>query len=114
MKLVETSIKKPVGVAVGVIFVILFGVISLFKIPVQLTPDVEKPRITVSTFWQGASPQEVETEIVREQEDELKAVDSLVEMTSESQDSSGDNTARCHNYVWPIAAASRSAPCAGF
>jgi len=90
MKLVETSIKKPVGVAVGVIFVILFGVISLFKIPVQLTPDVEKPRITVSTFWQGASPQEVETEIVREQEDELKAVDSLVEMTSESQDSSGD------------------------
>ncbi|MEQ9619699.1 MAG: efflux RND transporter permease subunit [Deltaproteobacteria bacterium] len=89
MKLVQTSINKPVSVAVGIIFVILFGVISLFRIPVQLTPDVEKPRITVSTFWQGASPQEVETEIVREQEDELKAVDSLVEMTSESQDSSG-------------------------
>lgn len=89
MKLVETSINKPVSVAVGVIFVILFGAISLFNIPVQLTPDVEKPRVTVSTFWQGASPQEVETEVVRKQEDELKAVDSLVEMTSESQDSSG-------------------------
>jgi HAE1 family hydrophobic/amphiphilic exporter-1 len=89
MKLVEISIKKPVSVAVGVIFIILFGFIALFKIPVQLTPDVDKPTITVSTFWQGASPQEVETEIIREQEDELKTLDNLVEMTSESQDSNG-------------------------
>ena len=89
MKLVDTSIKKPVSVAVGVIFVVLFGVISLFQIPVQLTPDVEKPRITVDTTWLGASPNEVETEIVREQEDELKAVEGLVEMTSESSDSRG-------------------------
>ncbi|MGB7291911.1 MAG: efflux RND transporter permease subunit [Thermodesulfobacteriota bacterium] len=89
MKLVDTSIKKPVSVAVGVIFIILFGFISLFKIPVQLTPDVEKPRITVDTRWEGASPQEVETEIVRRQEDELKTVEGVVEMTSESSDGSG-------------------------
>jgi len=89
MKLVETSINKPVSVAVAVIFILLFGFIALFSIPVQLTPDVEKPTITVTTFWQGASPQEIETEIVRDQEDELKTLDSLVEMTSESQDSSG-------------------------
>jgi HAE1 family hydrophobic/amphiphilic exporter-1 len=89
MKLVDTSIKKPVSVAVGVIFIILFGFISLFKIPVQLTPDVEKPRITVDTTWQGASPQEVETEIVRRQEDELKTVEGVVEMTSESSDGRG-------------------------
>jgi len=89
MKLVETSINKPVSVAVAVIFVVLFGLISLYRIPVQLTPDVDEPRITVSTFWQGASPYEVESEIIRDQEDELKAVDSLTEMTSESQDSTG-------------------------
>lgn len=89
MKLVDTSIKKPVSVAVGVIFIVLFGFISLFKIPVQLTPDVEKPRITVDTRWEGASPQEVETEIVRRQEDELKTVEGVVEMTSESSDGSG-------------------------
>lgn len=89
MKLVDTAINKPVSVAVGVLFVVLFGTISLFSIPIQLTPDVEKPRITVTTTWQGASPQEVETEIVREQEDELKTVQGLVEMTSESADGSG-------------------------
>jgi len=53
MKLVDTAIKKPVSVAVGIIFVILFGFLSLFRIPVQLTPDVEKPRITVNTTWGG-------------------------------------------------------------
>ncbi len=89
MKLVDTSIKKPVTIAVGVIFVILFGLISLFRIPVQLTPDVEKPRITVDTRWIGASPNEVESEIVREQEDELKTTEGLLEMTSQSSDSSG-------------------------
>jgi HAE1 family hydrophobic/amphiphilic exporter-1 len=89
MKLVEESIKYPVSVAVGVIFIVLFGIISLVKIPVQLTPDVEKPRITVDTTWQGGSPQEVETEIVREQEDELKTVEGMVEMNSESLDGNG-------------------------
>ncbi len=89
MKLVDTSIKRPVSVAVGVIFILIFGLIALFKIPVQLTPNVEKPRITVSTTWEGASPVEVETEIVREQEDELKTVEGLVEMTSESEDGGG-------------------------
>ena len=89
MKIIDESIKHPVSVIVGIIFIILFGIISLFKIPVQLTPDVEKPRITVDTTWIEGSPQEVESEIVREQEDELKSVEGLVEMTSESADGAG-------------------------
>ena len=89
MKIVDESIKHPVSVIVGIIFIILFGIISLFKIPVQLTPDVEKPRITVDTTWIEGSPQEVESEIVRKQEDELKSVEGLVEMTSESADGAG-------------------------
>ncbi|NIP29241.1 MAG: MMPL family transporter [Candidatus Dadabacteria bacterium] len=89
MKLVNSSIQKPVTVAVAVIFIILFGVISFFRIPVQLTPDVENPKITVDTFWRGASPFEVEREIVNEQEDELKSVEGLIELNSESSEDSG-------------------------
>ena len=88
MKLVETSIKRPVTVAVAVIFVILFGLISLFRVPVQLTPDVENPKVTVSTVWPGASPFEVESEIVNKQEEKLKGVEGLVELTSESSEDS--------------------------
>lgn len=89
MRLIETIIHRPVTVTVGVILVLLFGIISLLKIPVQLTPEVIKPEITVETFWRGASPNEIEREIVERQEEQLKAIPGLVEMTSESQDSRG-------------------------
>ena len=89
MKLVDSSIKRPVSVAVGVLLVALFGFISLFRIPIQLIPDVDRPVITVGTFWPGASPEEIEQEIVQRQEEELKSLEGLVEMTSESADSRG-------------------------
>ena len=89
MRLVDTAIKRPVSVIVGVLFVALFGLISLFRIPVQLTPDVDRPLVTVSTVWLGASPEEVEQEIVQRQEEQLKSVEGLVLMTSESNDSRG-------------------------
>ena len=88
MKLVDAAIKKPVTVTVGVILLTLFGLISLFRIPIQLTPNVDIPEISVETIWQGASPVEVEREIIDVQEDELKNVEGLDEMKSESSDGS--------------------------
>ena len=87
MKLVDISIKKPVTVTVGVLLLVLFGFISLFRIPIQLTPNVDLPEISVLTTWRGASPVEVEREIVDAQEEELKNLEGLVEIKSESEDS---------------------------
>ncbi len=84
MNLIQFSIRNPVTVTVGVLLVALFGIVALLRLPIQLTPDVEKPEITVETVWRGASPQEVEREIVDEQEEQLKGVESLEKMTSES------------------------------
>ena len=90
MKLTDYCIQKPVTVLVGVILVVMFGLLGLLTIPVQLTPDVERPTINVRTVWRGGSPVEVEREIVDEQEDKLKAVEGLIEMTSQSRDGRGD------------------------
>ena len=92
MKLVDSSIKYPVTVIVGVIFLVLFGVLSLLRIPVQLTPDVTRPQITVTTRWAGASPQEIEREIIDQQEEYLKSVEGLTKLTSESRDALGQIT----------------------
>ncbi len=89
MKIIDSAIQRPVSVMVGVLFIALFGLISLFRIPVQLTPDVDRPIVTVSTLWPGASPVEIEQEIVQRQEERLKSLEGLIEMTSESQDSRG-------------------------
>jgi len=89
MKVIHEAIRFPVTTAVGVILLVMFGVIGVLRLPVQLTPDVEDPVITISTIWPGASPAEVEREIIQEQEDQLKSVEGLVEMESECQDSFG-------------------------
>ena len=86
MKIVETSIKKPVTVTVGVILLVLFGILSFFRIPIQLTPNVDLPEVSVETVWRGASPVEMEREITDVQEDELKNLQGLDEMKSESRD----------------------------
>ena len=64
MRIITDAVRYPVTTAVGVILLILFGFIALAQIPVQLTPTVDEPTITVQTFWPGASPQEVEREII--------------------------------------------------
>ena len=64
MKFIDQAIRLPVTTSVGVILLVLFGVLALVGLPVQLTPNVQQPEITVSTVWSGASPQEIEREIV--------------------------------------------------
>jgi HAE1 family hydrophobic/amphiphilic exporter-1 len=90
MKVVQASIRYPVSTAVGVILLVLFGLISAFRLPIQLTPDVEQPVITVSTVWSGASPQEIERDIIDEQEEQLKSLEGLDRMRSQSRDSEGE------------------------
>ncbi len=92
MKIIHDAIRFPVTTAVGVILLVLFGSIALQNIPVQLTPNVEDPEITVSTVWPGASPQEIEREIVDEQEEQLKSLAGLTKMESSSSDSRGSIT----------------------
>lgn len=89
MNLIRLCIERPVGVSVGVLLLVLFGVLSLLTIPVQLTPNVDVPKITVTTTWTGANPQEIESEIVDRQEEQLRSVKGLREMRSTSQDGRG-------------------------
>src|SRR5690606_4905810 len=69
--------------------VLLFGFIALARIPIQLTPTVEQPLVTVTTLWPGATPFEIEREIVEEQEEQLKSIQGLIKMESESLENQG-------------------------
>jgi HAE1 family hydrophobic/amphiphilic exporter-1 len=94
MKLVNFSIKKPVTVLVGVILVVMFGIIGLYRLPYQLSPTVTEPEITVTTSWRGATPYEIERDIIEEQEKVLKGIPNLVEMESDSLNGRGTVTLR--------------------
>ncbi len=92
MDLIKFSIKNPVTIIVSVLIVVMFGVISLNKLPYQLTPSVTKPEIKITTVWGGATPYEIEREIIEEQEDALKSLNNLVSYESSSKDNMGEIT----------------------
>jgi len=92
MDIVRYALNKPVSVIVAVILLVTFGLIGLNKLPVQLTPDVETPQITVQTSWGGATPYEIEKEIVEKQEESLKGLQGLTKMESSSYNNLGEIT----------------------
>jgi HAE1 family hydrophobic/amphiphilic exporter-1 len=89
MNLIAACVANPVKAAVGVLMVTLFGGLALVSMPVQLTPEVQIPTVTVESRWRGASPQEVEQELVQPLEEQLRSVEGLVKLSSESSDSMG-------------------------
>jgi len=92
MDLIKFSIKNPVTIIVSVLIVVMFGVLSLDKLPYQLTPNVTKPEIKITTNWGGATPYEIEREIIEEQEDVLKSLNNLLEYESSAKDNYGEIT----------------------
>jgi len=78
----NSAVKHGTLVAVIVFIVSILGVVGALKIPVQMIPDLEVRTIRVSTGWPGATPQDVEKEILIEQERYLRSLPNLKRMTS--------------------------------
>ena len=86
MNLIRLAIDRPTAVIAVVLMVVMFGFLSLQAIPIQLTPDVRKPVISLSTVWPGAAPAEIEREITNRQEEVFKGLEGLESITSQSLD----------------------------
>jgi HAE1 family hydrophobic/amphiphilic exporter-1 len=87
--LIELSVRQPITVAVGVILLILAGVIAAVSVSVRMTPTIDSVVISVTTNWEGASPEQIESDIIELQERRLGNVSNLLGMTSLSRAGSG-------------------------
>ncbi len=85
MNLIKTAIDRPIAVVSAVLMVVMFGLLALQLIPIQLTPDINKPVLSIHTSWAGAAPAEIEREIVNRQEEVLRGLEGLSEMRSRSR-----------------------------
>ncbi|HXV73753.1 MAG TPA: efflux RND transporter permease subunit, partial [Sphingomonadales bacterium] len=80
MKLTHASLKNPATIAVVTAVIALLGVIMLFRLPVQLFPDIEQPAISVVANWPTAAPAEVESEIVKPIEEVMQGIPGMEEL----------------------------------
>jgi multidrug efflux pump subunit AcrB len=82
MRLTRSSLANPAAVAIVAAVVVLLGIMSIFRIPAQLLPQIEKPVVTVSAAWPGASPREIESEITVPIEEVLQGTPNMTEMSA--------------------------------
>jgi multidrug efflux pump subunit AcrB len=57
------SIKNPYFIIVAALLIMAIGLVSVFRMPVDLFPSINIPEVVVATFYSGMPPEEVETEI---------------------------------------------------
>ena len=86
MSIYGSAVKKPVTTIMIFIAVVVFGLYSIVRLPVDLYPEIEFPAITVFTTYPGASASDIETNITEPIEDALNTVEDLNEVTSVSRD----------------------------
>ncbi len=76
------AIERPVILTVAILILTLFGILAIFNVPVQMIPDLDARVVSIRTTWPGASPQDVEKEILVEQEKYLGRIPGLDRMVS--------------------------------
>ena len=84
------AVHQPVIVVVAILILCLLGALSVFQVPVQMIPDIEARVLTVETRWPGATPQDVEKEIIVEQEEYLRRIPGLERITSVASTASAE------------------------
>ena len=76
----EKIVNNGILMAVAVLILGVLGLIATFRIPIQMIPDLEVRTVTVQTSWPGATPQDVEKEILIEQEEFLRNIPYLTRL----------------------------------
>jgi HAE1 family hydrophobic/amphiphilic exporter-1 len=86
MRLSRYSVRHPILTIMSVLIVMILGGISLFRLPIDLMPDITYPTLSVFSRYENASPEEMEELITRPIEEAMSAVPGVEEVTSFSSE----------------------------
>ncbi|MFC2174162.1 efflux RND transporter permease subunit, partial [Acidobacteriota bacterium] len=85
MSLPEFAVKRPIATTMAVLAVWLFGLISLFQLPVELLPDLSYPTLTIQTVYPDAAPVSVEQFVTRPIEESVGVIPGVRDLRSTSR-----------------------------
>jgi len=88
MKLSGFAINRPIFTVMVTLIVIILGLVSLSRLPIDLMPDITYPVLSISAGYENASPEETEKLITRPIEEAMSAVPGVEEVTSTSAEGS--------------------------
>lgn len=82
----DFAIKRPIVTVTTMIAIVVFGIFALFKTDVDEFPDIQQPIVLVAVPYPGASPGQVEREVVDRMEEQFNAISGIDQITSTSTD----------------------------
>ncbi|MDR0361435.1 MAG: efflux RND transporter permease subunit [Planctomycetota bacterium] len=94
MNIPRFAIQRPIFVSMVTLMVIIIGGVALFRLPIDLMPDITFPSITIRTEYENASPEVVEELITRPIEEAMAAVPGAEEVTSNSAEGNSNVTVK--------------------
>ncbi|MBR9905608.1 MAG: efflux RND transporter permease subunit, partial [Gammaproteobacteria bacterium] len=83
-------IRHGILVSVITLILLILGIAAIWRIPVQMIPDLETRVVGIETQWPGATPQDIEKDILIEQEEFLRNVPNLQRMESTASSGSAE------------------------
>ncbi len=86
MSIYKTAINKPITTALIFVAVMIIGIFSYLKLPIDQFPEMDPPYVSVMTAYPGSNASEIETNVSKLLENSLNSVDGLKEITSTSKD----------------------------
>src|SRR6056297_943908 len=86
MRLPKLAVNRPIATTMAFLAILLFGLVSLYRLPLDIMPEMELPTLTVMTVYPGASAEEVEEQVTKPLEEVLAGTENLKEITSTSKE----------------------------
>ena len=78
-------VERPIATAMAFLALLVLGVYSFLNVPIELAPKEEYPQLDIQTYWQGAPPELIQTQITSPLEEICSTVKGMRKMTSESR-----------------------------
>jgi len=82
MNLIRTFINRPVTTIMMVCVFVVLGLVSYQRINVDLFPDIDVPIVLITQIYEGAAPEEIETQVVKKVEDAISNISDIKHITS--------------------------------
>lgn len=86
MRISEISVRRPVFATVVSLLLIIFGLISLQRLAIREYPDIDRPVVSITTRYVGASASVIESKLTQIIEDSIAGIEGILKIESESQD----------------------------
>jgi hydrophobic/amphiphilic exporter-1 (mainly G- bacteria), HAE1 family len=97
MNISTFAVRRPIMSVMAALIIIIIGLISLWRLSIDLMPDITYPTLSISTVYSNASPEEIEELITRPLEEAVSAVPGVEQVTSVS--SEGQSSVRV-TFTW--------------